>query len=103
VHEPVRPVIGKEEWMGRLGSVGEKGVDLVREMLVLDPRKRISAEGALRHGWWTVDPRPTELAELPKRGGGGVGAMGSDLGRRPGVVDDERGKVARKLDFGGMK
>ena len=104
VHEPARPLIGREEWMARLGSVGSDGVDLVCEMLTLDPRRRISAEGALRHKWWSVEPKPTVLSELPRKREGGQETMGEDLKRRPGVLDDERGaKVARKLDFSGTK
>ena len=103
VQEPVRPLISREEWMKRLGSVGNEGVDLVCEMLTYDPRRRITAEGVLRHKWWSVEPRPTRVTELPRKGGG-VGTMGEDLKRRPGMLDDERGsKVARKLDFSGMK
>ncbi|KAG0645251.1 Serine threonine-kinase crk1 [Hyphodiscus hymeniophilus] len=104
VHEPVKPLISREEWMARLGAVGAVGVDLVVEMLTFDPRRRITAEGALRHGWWSVEPRPTALRELPRKREGGQERMGEDLKRRPGILDDEQGaKVARKLEFGGMK
>ena len=104
VHEPVRPLISREEWMGRLGSVGAVGVDLVIEMLTFDPRKRISAKGVLRHKWWSVEPRPTELRDLPRKREGGLATVGEDLKRRPGVLDEGRGtKVARKLDFSGLK
>jgi cyclin-dependent kinase 7 len=104
VHEPTRPLISREEWMMRLGSVGNEGVDLLIEMLTFDPRRRITAEGVLSHKWWSLEPRPTDLAELPRKREGGQEAMGEDLKRRPGVLDEESGtKVARKLDFGVMK
>lgn len=103
VQEPTRPLTSREEWGKRFGAVGSEGVDLVVEMLTFDPRRRISAEGVLRHRWWSVEPRPTGESELPRRGEG-VKALAEDLKRRPGVLDDEGGnKVARKLDFGAMR
>ena len=104
VHEPIKPMIGKKDWMDRFIVVGEEGVDLVMRMLTYDPRKRISAAEVLKHSWWSVKPRPTKSEDLPRKKDKGEQKMGEDLKRRPGVLDEERGtKVARKLDFSGMK
>jgi cyclin-dependent kinase 7 len=103
VKEPAVPIISRDEWSLRFGVLGGEGVDLLVSMLTYDPRKRISAEGVLRHEWWGLEPRPTRASELPRKKGGEK-TMGEDLKRRPGVLDDERGpNVARKLDFGAMK
>ena len=60
-------------------------------------------DAVLRHDWWTAAPRPSRLEDLPKKGGG-LETMGDDLKRRAGELPNGRGdKVARKLDFGGMK
>jgi cyclin-dependent kinase 7 len=78
-------------------------------MMQLDPNKRLTAEGVLKHKYFVSAPRPTPLNELPKKGGG-VEAMGEELKRRGGEIPGEdsevgggRGdRVARKIDFGGM-
>ncbi|KAJ1953143.1 TFIIH complex serine/threonine-protein kinase subunit kin28 [Linderina pennispora] len=41
-------------------------LDLMGQMLTFDPAKRITAEGALRHAYFTNSPRPTKPAKLPK-------------------------------------
>ncbi|TVY36572.1 Serine/threonine-protein kinase [Lachnellula subtilissima] len=103
VPEPATPVRGKDHYLATFGTAGHEGVDVLMGMLVLDPRKRITAREILEHSWWSSDPKPTKNQDLPKKGGGGA-KIGEDLKRRPGVLEDERGaKVARKLDFGGMK
>ena len=97
------PVRGKDFYLTRFGTAGSVGVDLLMAMLALDPRKRCTARQVLEHKWWTTDPQPTSKADLPKKGGGAE-KMGDDLKRRGGEVGDSRGeKVARKLQFGGMK
>jgi cyclin-dependent kinase 7 len=69
------------------------------KMLILDPRRRITAKEALEHKWWAAEPKPTKKQDLPKKRGGDA-KVGEDPKRRPGVLDDERGaKVARRLDF----
>lgn len=103
--EEVVPVRRKEYWLGNFRAIGEVGVELLMGMLTLDPKKRLDAEGVLRHAFWTSEPRPSRLEELPRKGGG-VEAMGEDLKRRGGEVPVEekerkRGdKVARKINFG---
>ncbi|CAK1368238.1 Serine/threonine-protein kinase crk1 [Cercospora beticola] len=100
--EPVIPVKPRSYWEATFRAIGEVGVDLLIGMLMLDPRKRLSAEGVLKHPFWTSDPRPSKLEDLPRKGGG-VEQMGEDLKRRGGelLVKEEgrdRGdKVARKL------
>lgn len=102
---PLRP---KEHWMAQFRAVGETGVDLLMKMLLLDPRKRLSAEEVLKHPFWTAEPRPSRLEDLPRKGGG-MEVMGEDLKRRGGEIPSGGGaggrgdKVARKIDFGAMK
>lgn len=40
------------------------GVDLLGKLLTLDPKKRISASGALRHEFFTEEPRTVDSKEL---------------------------------------
>lgn len=99
VTEPLNPVRGKDHYLATFGTAGQEGVDLLMGMLVLDPRKRITATEILLHPWWASEPKPTKKEDLPKKRGGQE-KLGEDLKRRPGILDDDRGsKVARKLDF----
>jgi cyclin-dependent kinase 7 len=106
--EEVIPVRSRSSWIEQFRTIGEDGVDLLIAMMQLDPNKRLTAEGVLRHKYFTSIPRPTPLGELPKKGGE-VDAMGEELKRRGGEIPGEdsngdgRGdRVARKIDFGGM-
>ncbi|KAK3677661.1 TFIIH complex serine/threonine-protein kinase subunit kin28 [Recurvomyces mirabilis] len=99
---PLRP---RDQWLASFRTIGEQGVDLLVKMLTLDPRQRLSAEGVLRHEFWTSEPRPSRLKDLPRRGGG-VETMGEDLTQRGAELPRQNGradKVARKIDFGAMK
>ncbi len=40
-------------------------VDLLSRMMVLDPQRRMSAEEALQHKWFTQEPPPTPVSKLP--------------------------------------
>jgi cyclin-dependent kinase 7 len=103
VPEPLNPVRGKEHYLATFGTAGAEGVDLLMKMLVLDPRKRITAREVLEHEWWRKEPKPTRNEDLPRKRGG-EDKVGEDLKRRPGVLDDETGRnIARKLDFGARK
>jgi len=44
---------------------GEGGVDLLLQMLVLDPRRRISAEEALAHRYFSAAPLAVDSCPLP--------------------------------------
>lgn len=98
---PLRP---RDFWNAQFRAIGDLGVDLLVKMLALDPRKRLSSEQVLRHEFWTADPRPSRLEDLPKRGGGRE-EMAESLKQRGGEVPTGgRGDgVARKIDFGAMK
>ncbi|WPH01022.1 Hypothetical protein R9X50_00385600 [Acrodontium crateriforme] len=102
----ITPLRSRDYWLGAFRAIGDVGVDLLMKMLTLDPRRRLTAEDVLRHSFWTADPRPSRLEDLPRKGGG-LEAMGEDLKRRGGEVtvsSNGRGdKVARKLDFESMK
>lgn len=102
----VTPIRSRDSWLAAFRTIGEQGVDLLIKMLQLDPRKRLTAEGVLRHPFWASDPRPSRLEDLPKKGGG-LERMGADLKQRGGELPvDERSrgdKVARKIDFGAVK
>ena len=96
------PVRSKEYWMNSFRAIGDVGVHLLMEMLTLDPQKRLSAKGVLKHRYWTQDPRPSRLEDLPRKGGG-MEVMGEDLKKRAGELNGRADKVARKIDFGSMK
>lgn len=59
--------------------------DLIDKLLVLDPRKRLTAEGALAHKWFDVEPLPADPGALPQypdskeanKGQQGVAATGA--------------------------
>ena len=89
----------KNAFLSRFGTAGPVGVDLLMQMLRLNPRKRCTARQVLQHAWWTTEPSPTPKEQLPKRGGGPE-KMGDGLKRKGGEVDDTRAVgVARKLNF----
>jgi cyclin-dependent kinase 7 len=103
---PPRPAfMTKADWLQWFGSIGDLGIDLLQKMLIMDPRKRLTAREILEHPYWTADPRPTKKENLPKKGGGEE-RIGVDLKRRGGELGEEDGrpkdKVARKLDFSTM-
>ncbi|KAF2857261.1 serine/threonine protein kinase, CMGC family, CDC2/CDK subfamily [Piedraia hortae CBS 480.64] len=89
----VIPLRSRESWNNSFRSVGPAGVDLLIKMLTLDPRKRPTAEGVLKHEYWTSDPRPSRLEDLPRKGGGET-TMAHDLAQK-----QDRGKVSRLIDF----
>ncbi|KAJ3221068.1 TFIIH complex serine/threonine-protein kinase subunit kin28 [Clydaea vesicula] len=51
-------------------AAGVDALNLLEKMLVFDPLKRISAEEALRHFYFTNKPYPTKPHKLPKDVGG---------------------------------
>ncbi|KAI9668314.1 MAG: TFIIH complex serine/threonine-protein kinase subunit kin28 [Bathelium mastoideum] len=99
----VVPLRDRNYFLGLFGTAGGQGVDLLMKMLVLDPRKRVTAKQILHHEWWTSEPKPTKKENLPKKGGGEK-KMAEELKRRGGELPEGRtDKVARKLDFSSMK
>lgn len=101
--EDVNPVKTRAQWEARFRTIGPIGADLMMKMFSLDPRKRLTGQQVLEHEYWTADPRPSRLEDLPRQGGG-LEVMADDLKRRGGELPNSRGdKVARKIDFGSMK
>lgn len=99
----LHPVRGLNFFMATFSTAGPLGVEVLMSMLRLDPRKRSTAREILQHRWWTSEPRPTRKEDLPRKGGGAL-KMSEVLKRRGGELEDGRlDKVARKLDFGGMR
>ena len=45
--------------------ISEKGLNLLEEMLMLDPNQRISASKALNHEWFKEGPPPQSLELMP--------------------------------------
>ncbi|KAL6709700.1 TFIIH complex serine/threonine-protein kinase subunit kin28 [Coniothyrium glycines] len=92
-------------WRARFPLLGDDGIDFLRGLLTMDPKKRLTARQALEHKYWTNLPRPTKNENLPKKGGGEK-KMGEDLKRKggepPAALNGRGDKVARKLDFGNM-
>lgn len=106
--EPKRqqPQRDKSHFLKMLPMAGPSGVDFIMRLLTLNPRKRSTAKEILQCDFWKTDPRPTDIKDLPKKGGGGIEAMAAAEVKKPGtvVVDEEKLRgVARKLDFGGAK
>lgn len=47
-------------------KLGKEGLDLVLRMLEMNPERRLSANEALNHPWFRVDPLPCDPIELTK-------------------------------------
>ena len=50
----------------RFGHIGRQGLDLLKQMLCLDWRKRINAIDALQHEYFTTQPLPARAKDLPR-------------------------------------
>lgn len=99
----ILPVQPKETYIAMFGTAGEQGVDLLMQMLLLDPRKRITARQALAHNWWKADPKPTPKADLPKKKLDVTEKENNENTRLRFPIEGLGSKVARKLDFSAMK
>ncbi|RKF62517.1 Serine/threonine-protein kinase KIN28 [Erysiphe neolycopersici] len=99
----ILPVQPKETYISMFGTAGEQGVDLLMQMLVLDPKNRITARQALLHNWWKADPKPTPKADLPKKKLNVKNNENDENMKLRFAPEDQGTKVARKLDFLAMK
>ena len=45
--------------------LSDKGLDLMQKMMAYDPAKRITAEEALKHPWFSESPLPEEIDNMP--------------------------------------
>ena len=62
-------------------KASEDALDLLSDMVCLNPSRRITAEKALQHRFFSNDPQPTVPSKLPKiakSGSEGVPARGGD-------------------------
>ncbi|KAK5104762.1 TFIIH complex serine/threonine-protein kinase subunit kin28 [Lithohypha guttulata] len=104
--QPHYPIRDRRSFRGIFKNGDDVGVDLLRQMLTYDPRKRPTAQGCLEDSWWSTEPRPTEAASLPRKKNIDEKAMGDALanpGKVEPQVDEKFRGVARKLDFGAPK
>lgn len=67
------------------GASGREAVALIGRMLTYDPSKRITADKAARHAWFSEQPLPISEERMPRwgderMGGGGLGGGGSSGG-----------------------
>eukprot|EP01009_Symbiontida_sp_KSa7_P007166 NODE_381_length_1002_cov_549.683106_g296_i0.p1 GENE.NODE_381_length_1002_cov_549.683106_g296_i0~~NODE_381_length_1002_cov_549.683106_g296_i0.p1 ORF type:complete len:304 (-),score=49.35 NODE_381_length_1002_cov_549.683106_g296_i0:89-973(-) len=62
--EPAKPPAKALKWM--LGNASDAALSLMSEMLALNPNKRISAEQALLHSYFSLDPAATPGDRLPR-------------------------------------
>jgi cyclin-dependent kinase 7 len=90
-------------WRSQFALLGDDGIDLLKGLLTMDPKQRLSARDTLEHRYWTAGPRPTRKENLPREGGGEQ-KLGDDLKRKGGETpaSGRADKVARKLIFGNM-
>ena len=95
-------------------------LDLLQKLLAFDPNRRLTAEGALAHKYFTTSPLATAFPDLPRpthrfgdEGGGGDGGKSfpppagrdDDERRSPGAaaVGQRRGSGAMDTDGGGKR
>lgn len=111
--DDVKPEADRAFYRMNFFSISQSGQDLMRFMLRLDPRKRISCRQALESEWFKEEPLPTKPENLPiKKDKEALEKVGQDLKRRAGFdermdggdldVGNRGSKVARRLDFGAM-
>ena len=102
---PRRPLRDKRGFREIFRSLDDSGLDLMRAMLTYEPLKRPTAKQSLEHDWWTLEPRPSDKENLPRKKNVNEKKMGEQIAKEPGVLEDgeKYQGVARKLDFGAKK
>ena len=65
-HKTFEPQVPKGDIDKRFGPrIGREGLDLLKQLLRLDWRKRVNAIDALQHEWFRTKPYPARPEELP--------------------------------------
>lgn len=102
---PRIPLRDKRGFKEIFKSLDDPGLDLMRAMLSYEPLKRPTARQCLEDKWWTMDPRPTDKEEMPRKKNVNEKKMGEMIAKEPGAIEDgnKYKGVARKLDFGAKK
>lgn len=111
--DDIKPEADRAFYRSQFFSISAAGQDLMRSMLRLDPRQRVSCRQALESEWFQEEPLPAKPENLPiKKDKKSIEKAAQDLKRRAGYDESldasdldagNRGKkVARKLDFGAM-
>ncbi|KAM0752429.1 Pkinase-domain-containing protein [Meredithblackwellia eburnea MCA 4105] len=107
----------KQDLRGLFVAAPAEGIDLLNQLLMFDPRKRITAKKALHHPYFHTAPPPTPAALLPKPtaeleprelppGEGHMTEREREKKKRKlalmeGLEESEsKNKIARRLDFG---
>lgn len=97
---PKLPPRDKRFFQQQFPTLDETGRELLMGMLTLDPRKRLTAKQSLEHEWWSLDPRPTDKQDLPRKKNINEEEVAAEVAKVPGVIDEKFKGIARKLDFG---
>jgi cyclin-dependent kinase 7 len=80
-------------------NIAHDALDLLASMMSLDPRRRITAEVALRHRYFKSEPMPTPKDMLPKPHprDDTLDQKGAK-GKGNGITDDDRGTKRQRLE-----
>lgn len=100
----VKPVYPKQDMRALFTAAPVNGIELLKNCLLFDPKKRITALEALKHSYFHENPLPTHPSKLPKPSaelvprqipGEEVNVNGKD-----GMVGNPNGNKKRKSEAG---